>query len=112
MDPTWKWTLNPTQSSSRASSYTLLSLRTFNQLETNAKITQCHRDQYINVLAAQVESVRYKWLTMASGYQLVEEKETYPLEECAKGEELKRVNNLNKETKIVHLVHACTVVVS
>ena len=89
-----------------------MSLRTFNQLETNAKITQCHRDQYINVLAAQVESVRYKWLTMASGYQLVEEKETYPLEECAKGEELKRVNNLNKETKIVHLVHARTVVVS
>ena len=91
MDPTWKWTLNPTQSSSRASSYTLLSLRTFNQLETNAKITQLHWDQYINV------RVRDKWLTMASGYQLVEEEEIYPLEECAKGEELKRVNNLNKE---------------
>ena len=36
---------------------------------------------------------------MASGYQLAEEEEIYHLEECAKGEEMKMVNNLNKELR-------------
>ena len=36
---------------------------------------------------------------MDPGYQLANEEEIYPLDNCAKGEEMKRVYNLNKELR-------------
>ena len=63
-------------------------------IKPNAEDTQLHRDQYINVLDAQVErvsgplnrrqkdelSIWDKWLAMASVYQLAEEEENVPRE--------------------------------
>ena len=41
--------------------------------------------------AASTKVIREKWLSMAPGHQLADDKEIYPLDDCAKGEEMKRI---------------------
>ena len=41
-------------------------------------------------------AVRDWWLAATSGHQLTEEEEIFPLEDCEKGDEIKRVSLLNK----------------
>ena len=49
--------------------------------------------------AASVEAVRKKWLAAPSQPSLTADPKLFPLEDCTKGEEMKRVGYLNKEVR-------------
>ena len=87
------------------------SIRTHNGLAPGSAITDAHRDVWAKTLkeqmaqltgpirhrqieAASVKAVRKKWLATPSQPSLTADPELFPLEDCAKGEEMKRVGYL------------------
>ena len=92
------------------------SIRTLNGLAPGSAITIAHRIVWANTLkeqmaqltgpiqhcqieAASIEAVRKKWMATPSQRSLTADPELFPLEDCAKGEEMKRVGYLNKEVR-------------
>ena len=65
--------------------------------EQMAQLTGPIRHRQIE--AASVEAVRKKWLATPSQPSLTSDPELFPLEDCGKGEEMKRVGYLNKEVR-------------
>ena len=83
-------------------------IQTLNELAPGSAITNAHRTVWVNTLkeqmaqltgpiqrrqieVASVEAVRKKWMATPSQRTLTSDPELFPLEECAKGEEMKRV---------------------
>ena len=62
-----------------------------------AQLTRPIRHRQIE--AASVKAVRKKWLATPSQPSLTADPELFPLEDCAKGKEMKRVGYLNKEVR-------------
>ena len=92
------------------------SIRTVNGLAPGSAITDAHREVWAKTLteqmamltgpirhrqieAASVEAVRKKWLAAPSQPSITSDPEMFPLEDCGKGEEMKRVSYLNKEVR-------------
>ena len=92
------------------------SIRTLNGLAPGSAITDAHREVWARTLteqmamltgpirhrqieAASVEAVRKKWLAAPSQPSTTSDPEMFPLEDCGKGEEMKRVSYLNKEVR-------------
>ena len=79
---------------------TLAVIRTYNQLEPDAEVgtsTSANWSSTTNKRRRRQPRPSRIMVGHGFGYQLAEEEEIYPLEECAKEEEMKQVGNLNKE---------------